>query len=108
MASNLKASRNSFLNEKHTFICGAICLQYAYFIRYQGGVIIIVKILIDNDGCMVNKKSYVRVHTCNRFVDFRILLMMIEHSHLIIDLHKFRKCIIQSWIFIVRITIHNS
>ena len=44
VASNLKALRNVLLNGKHPFLCGFLCLQYMYFIRYCDGLIIIIEI----------------------------------------------------------------
>ena len=41
MASNLKALRNLFLNEKIPLMCGFICLQYMYYIHYRRGFIIV-------------------------------------------------------------------
>ena len=46
MTSNLNASWNLVLNEQHPFMCGFCCLKYMYFIKYQGGLIIIIKIRI--------------------------------------------------------------
>ena len=51
MASNLKASQILVFNEKHPFMCGFICLQNMYFIKYRGALIIIVKILIISCVC---------------------------------------------------------
>ena len=123
VASNFEVCQNLILNEEHPCMWGFTCTTS----KYRSGLFRkvtsqIIRLMMESQNwfvyyctwCMVIHKSYVRFHVeiMNLYIiEFafpHIINHIIEHSHLIIHLHKSRKCKIPSWVSIAQTMSHNT